>query len=148
MKERKPPRTDEELIQILADLFDEVEPEGPEEIDEALREFGYDPEALATRMRQVAEQAMKKSPLNWRNQAAMLETERARLAVHAPKIRANREDMLASIGQLFARLDESQAQAVAYRNLENASDEDLASLLAELEYLVASQGRRSEKETD
>ncbi len=41
-------------------LFEDIP---PEEVDELLREMGYDPIALGERMKQVAEKALSKSPL-------------------------------------------------------------------------------------
>lgn len=64
-KNRKPIRTSEELMQIFADLFDEIPaPDTPEEVDAILHEFGYDPDKLAERIRAAAERAMAASPLS------------------------------------------------------------------------------------
>jgi hypothetical protein len=41
---------DEELVGTFANLFDQVEPEGPQEIDAVLREAGRDPDAIAERV--------------------------------------------------------------------------------------------------
>ena len=39
-------KTSAELVRAFANLFDEIEPETPEEIDQVLREAGYDPDAI------------------------------------------------------------------------------------------------------
>jgi len=39
-------KSDQELIDAFAQLFDEVEPETGEEINEMLREAGYDPDEV------------------------------------------------------------------------------------------------------
>lgn len=44
--------TKRELLARLADLIMECEPETPEEVDEYLRDAGYDPDELVTQMRQ------------------------------------------------------------------------------------------------
>lgn len=45
-------------IRLVADLFDFVEPETPEEVDDALRDAGYDPEEIGCRMACVARDAL------------------------------------------------------------------------------------------
>jgi len=55
-------KTSEDLVRAFADLFDEVEPETPEEVDAALREAGYDPDQVAARMKAVAQEALKWPP--------------------------------------------------------------------------------------
>ena len=49
------------LLDGLTDLFNEVGPSTPKEIDEILRESGYDPAQVGKRMKAVAEKAMAKS---------------------------------------------------------------------------------------
>ena len=71
MDKRHPPATEEELVHANADLFNEVEPETPEEIDAVLREGGHDPDSIAARMKSIAECALARSPLNWRNRAQL-----------------------------------------------------------------------------
>jgi len=66
VKGRRPIETGEDLVRAFADLFDEIEPETPEEIDAVLREAGYDPDEVGARMEAVAERALVDSPLNWR----------------------------------------------------------------------------------
>lgn len=50
--------TEYELIDALADLFDEIELED-EEVDEVLRMAGYDPDEVSKRMLRMAEDALK-----------------------------------------------------------------------------------------
>jgi hypothetical protein len=139
MNKRRPPATEEELVHAFADLFDEVGPETPEEIDAVLREGGHDPDTIAARMKSIAERALARSPLNWRNRAQQeLEAERTKLDRVTPVARHDRSEIIAAIQQLLSRLQAHQlAPAHAYRNFDQATDEDLSSLLAELEYLVA-----------
>ena len=65
VKQGKGQRTPEELIQAVADLFNEVEPETPEEIEAVLREAGYDPDAIREQMKTIAERALSKQPQKW-----------------------------------------------------------------------------------
>ena len=61
-KKTQPPKTDQELVQVFADLFDVIEPETPEEIDAVLLAEGYDPDEVGLRMQAFAEQALANSP--------------------------------------------------------------------------------------
>jgi hypothetical protein len=61
MNTHRPPATEEELVHVFADLFDEVGPETPEEIDATLREEGHDPDTIAARMTSAAERALARS---------------------------------------------------------------------------------------
>lgn len=57
------PRTDEESVQALADLFESIPwGESDEEVDTALRELGYDPDALADRMNRFVDHVLKRPP--------------------------------------------------------------------------------------
>lgn len=52
-------RTDEEFIQAIADLFNAVAPETPQEIDAYLRECGYDPDEVAAKIALAASHALE-----------------------------------------------------------------------------------------
>ena len=144
MKGRRSIETSEDLVRAFADLFDEIEPETPEEIDAVLCEAGYDPDEIGARMKAVAERALVDSPLNWRNRAQReLEAERARIAAAVKTSLLNRADIIHAIEQLVAQF--GGQMAYAHRNLDSETDEDLASLLSELEYLASRQHGRSEE---
>jgi hypothetical protein len=55
-KQRK--SINEKLARILANLFDNVELEIPDEINAVLREAGYDPDEIGARMKSAAEQVL------------------------------------------------------------------------------------------
>ena len=98
MDKRHPPATEEELVHANADLFNEVEPETPEEIDAVLREGGHDPDSIAARMKSIAERALARSPLNWRNRAQLeLEAEERNLDSVTPIVRRGRGEMITAI---------------------------------------------------
>jgi hypothetical protein len=147
MTKRKRIETSEDLVHILADLFNEVSPETSEEIDDELRKAGYDPDEVAERMKSVAERAIANSPFNWRNQEQELAGERARLEHSTLPPGKNRMQLIEAIKQLLAQLGGNAKLIQAYyRNFEEMSDEDLASLQSELEFLI-SQQRDANKET-
>ena len=141
MKPRKSPATDEELVNAFMDLFNEIEPETEDEIDAILLQAGFDPKAVAVHMRQVADRAIEKSPLNWRNVVpAEFETEKARLTALRPRVHMSREVILEAIRNKVTRLGGKINQlGFAHRNFDIASDDDLRSLLSELDYLEVNQ---------
>jgi hypothetical protein len=59
MKKGKP------FIDALADLFDEIELETPEEIDTVLREAGYEPDEVGRRMAAAAQKALNKTKVKY-----------------------------------------------------------------------------------
>lgn len=138
MSEHKRDRTDKELFGAINQLFSEVEPETPEEIDAVIKAVGYDPKSFAARMETVAKQFAAKSPLNWRNKARTeLDLERKRLELHTASRKRTGNDLRARIQNLLAQFGGRPDMAFAHhRNLDTASDEDLESLLEELEYLI------------
>lgn len=147
MNERRPPTTEDELIRAFADLFDAVESETPEEIQTTLRDAGYDPDDVAARMQAIAARAIENSPFNWRNRAQReLETEKTQLETRISSTPRNRTGIIDAIKQLLAGLPGQQFELVAhFRNFDQATDEDLASLLADFEYLVSQQRKQSEE---
>ena len=149
MTERRSMGTYEELTRVLADLFDEVGPDTPEEVDAVLVEAGYDPDEVGRQMQTFAEQAMANSPVNWRNRAQQeLAAERALYERTAPTPSGSREDIISGIRHLISQMGRRPSQVFAYhRNLEEMSDEDLASVLSDLEYLSSQQpGQDVERE--
>ncbi len=144
MKKRKQIETSEELVRVFADLFDELAPETIEEADAELRSAGYDPAEVGTRIEAAAKRALAESPLNWRTRAQReLETERARISGRGEPAQRSRTELMAAINQVLQQF--GGQLAYAHRNLESETDEDLASLLEQLEYL-ASQQREPSKE--
>ena len=137
MSTRKGPRNDQEFVEAFEHLLYDHEPETDEEVDAFLRSEGVDPEVIAANGRAFVEKALALSPLNWRNHAADRQKAQEELEAHEVSSILSRDALLAAINKIMSGLNPRQfAQAsVQYRNLEEVSDEDLRSLLAELEYL-------------
>lgn len=146
MRKRKPVETEEQLLNALEEFFCDVAEDEPiEGIDAELREIGYDPDALGSRMDELARRALADSPLNWRN--------RGRREIEAAKEKLGRFESLPitqsldrpalvdAIQQLLRKLGYRDPQLVPahFRNFETASDQDLVSLLRQLEYLASDQ---------
>ncbi|MCZ7570771.1 MAG: hypothetical protein M5U01_19600 [Ardenticatenaceae bacterium] len=142
MSEQKPIKTDKELVEAFDALFAEIPPpETPEEIDAILREASFDPDEVGARMQAAAERAWASSPLNWRNQNQKLTEAREHLESKSSTDRRSRAKILEDIEQTLAFLasvltgNAQERLAAHHRNLEQATDDDLASLLDELQFL-------------
>jgi len=136
---KKPPETYREFLDRLADLFDEVPPESLEEAEQELRDAGLDPEAIGQRMSELAARTLARSPLNWRVSAPE-ERHRAlgqftHFKATIPETRAEIEVAIRQILEQMPHLAQSPAVTTHFRNFEEAGDEDLRSLLLELEFL-------------
>ncbi|KKN21382.1 hypothetical protein LCGC14_0925990 [marine sediment metagenome] len=137
------PKSEEDLLLAVADLFDEVTEEDIEEIDAALIEYGYDPEEVGRQMRMVAERALGDSPLNWRNQARQeIQRERERIeSLTSQAINKTRAEILARASELLelAKAIHKKPALAHFRNFEEMTEQDLADLVEELEHLLSEQ---------
>jgi len=144
MVKRKPIQTSEELVRAFADLFDEVDPGTPEEVDEILRVTGHNPDEVAAKMKAAAEQAFDNAMQRWRQQTLdELQEERARIAKFKPTPARGRADIISVIRHLNTQF--GGQVTLAHRNLEAETDESLASLLHHLEYLASQKDGQGEK---
>lgn len=151
MRKRKPIETEKQLLNALEEFFCDVAEDEPVEIiDAELRELGYNPEALGRRMGEMARRALTDSPLNWRTQGRReIEAAKERLSrfENLPITQGpDRPALVNAIQQLLRKLGYSDPQLVPahFRNFETASDQDLASLLRQLEYLASNQDSRED----
>jgi hypothetical protein len=138
---KRKPETDQDLIDVLADLFEHDEAnESIEEVDEELRAVGLDPEEVGAKIAAIAEEAYRRSPLNWRQRARAerIEAEGRLRERSRPGPPGPRDEVVRQINVIVARspgvLDVPRVQA-HFRNFDSATDEDLVDLLAELEFL-------------
>lgn len=149
MDKRKAPTTNKELLEALDELLQQPEPRTPEEVNAVLIEAGYDPEKIAAKIQAVVERGLEESPLNWRNRNRELETEKKWLADFVPNANQPRKKLLEAIDAALSNLalKNPQLAMVHHRNFESATDEDLASLLADIYYLDASQDKPTDSIT-
>ena len=140
MNEKESPGTYYELSSAFLELFDSVLPEDSDEIDELLREMGFNPIKVAAGVRELADRAMAESPLNWQVQAARkLKAERARYTKLIRRSELSRKETLAQIQSFLNKGPADRSLRAAHRNLQDMSDEDLMSLLEDLLYLSSSE---------
>lgn len=139
--ERNAPGTEEELVRAFDELLRDVPPpDTSDEVGAFLRECGYDPEGVAARMVEHVRRLSADSALNWRKSARQdLDAARARRGQRGA-LERGREELLAAIRALYASLSAGQrphVPAAHFRNLDKVSDDDLASLLTDLEHLAS-----------
>ena len=134
MEENKAKRTDVEIAKDFEQLFDEIpEPETNEEVTAYLIEAGYDPEVLKA---QGTEFVANLIANNWRFISSE-ETDKATARINEIPLRKdwNRSQLTNAIEKVSSALAVRGGQpAMAFRNLEELTDADLAIILQELEY--------------
>jgi hypothetical protein len=138
MPEKKIPRDNDELMDAITDLFNSVAPETPEEVDAFLIEAGYPPDELGEKFKILAEQALEQSPYNWRNIArAMMEKDKNRYSKLESNIPQGRDNLLDAIKKMISSFPEDTQNQLrlAFRNYEEQTENDLASVYMDLMFL-------------
>lgn len=116
------------------------------DVDKVLTDAGYKADEVGQRFRGVANQSMAKSPHNWRNHAHAAQ-QRAKEDYLQTKRVENRFRSRAEIIDAINSLITSQNMNVAFahRNFSDQTDEDLESLLDQLEYLASQKSAASDE---
>lgn len=132
------PETDQDVLDAVAALLEHDDPEESiEAVDEDLHALGLDPSTVGTRMAAVASEAYRQSPYNWRQRARAERTAALGRIVSPAGTASSRTELLARINSIIEQSTEARTRVQAhFRNFETATEQDLADLLAELEFLV------------
>lgn len=135
MKKPSPKNTDAEVASRFEGLFEQV-PLDPREIEETLREAGIDAKTATDRM---MARVLEVQEHERRERLAKADAERKADAVRNQSRRGgaslrNRAEMLA---RFFEIRSQHPAAAAMFRDFQSASDEDLRSLLEDLEELIS-----------
>jgi hypothetical protein len=132
------------LLSLLA-LLNTKEELSIHDTDQILTEAGYNPAEVGKKFQAIADQSIKKSIHNWRNRAHT-EHEQAKatfLEKNEPaSSHLSRAELLDAINNLLAQ--ENLKVAPAYRNLSAQTDEDLESMLRQLQYIIAQRAKKSD----
>lgn len=134
MKQNKAKRTDIEIVKNFDQLFDEIpEPETNEEITTYLIEAGYDLKMLRA---QGTEFVANLIANNWRFASS---EESDEIAAQINKIPLRKDWHRIQLKNAIEKVSKAltmhgRQPAMAYRNLEELTDADLAVILQELEY--------------
>jgi len=95
MRNRRAIHSSEELLVALADLFNEVGPDTPQEVDAVFREAGYDPSRFVDEMTDAVWTTLGESPPNRRARiAGMLKKILARIGAALPALPDAREGIV------------------------------------------------------
>ncbi len=140
MDNKNPNRTDSDILKDFESLFGDIpEPETPEEIETYLVDAGYDIDALKAEGLRLANELIEG---NWRF-VLPDEIEAATLSINNTPIRTGwkRDRLISAIQHIIDVLHQQRRQTgFAFRNLEELTDSDLASMLQELEYQADNMG--------
>jgi ElaB/YqjD/DUF883 family membrane-anchored ribosome-binding protein len=113
-------------------------------VDKVLTDAGYKADEVGQRFREVANQSMAKSPHNWRNRAHAAQ-QRAKedylKTKHVERRFQSRTEIIDAINSLISQ--QNMNVGFAHRNFSNQTDEDLESLLDQLEYLASQKSAAS-----
>src|SRR5205814_976083 len=110
------------------------------EAREALTEAGVRAEDVTEPVLQLIARLKKESPFHWKNKAAAIRRElleKVRATATAEAARLTRPQLLDRVNQAVARLPGSASAqySVAFRKFEDATEDDLRSMLEELAIL-------------
>jgi hypothetical protein len=140
MDEDKSKRTDLDIASEFDRLFDEIpEPDTDEEVRTFLEAAGYDVEKLKADGMAFVNNLFAS---NWRF-ANLRDDHQAAAEINKVRVRKewNRSQLTAAIEKLSAALGTRKSQpSLAFRNLDELTDVDLAMILQELEYTARSNG--------
>jgi hypothetical protein len=139
MSEFKPIKDASALFQHVNRLSSEAE-WSETELRELFLEEGIDPSLFVQQVRAEVTRLLKESPHNWRIQARALSATLQRKMQSARRILTEglpRKELLGHIETTLARMPPSLTEQFSFehRNFEECTDEDLRSILEELEYI-------------
>lgn len=134
MKENKP--NTRQLFRRIAKLSSEAE-WTVEETREALAEAGVVPDDIAGRMLQLVSRLKKESPFHWKTRAHAMRRElleRVQARIGAEVAGLTRQQLVKKLKEAIDRLPGPAAAqyGVAFRKFEDATEEDLRSMLEEV----------------
>jgi len=139
MKGPNPPKNSADLFLRIAKLSAAAE-WTTDELHDALRDGGVDPERFAADILDRIKSALRESPAYWRNMASQRREAlmaKVQAAWSHVQWHLGREAVIEKIKEISARLPSALGEqyGVAFRGFNECSDEDLASMLEELEII-------------
>lgn len=134
MDKNKSPKNDKDIAREFERLFNTIpEPTTDDEIFETLQDYGYDPKELRIKGEKFATDLISK---NWRFVTSEEIEGKARKISEIPlRVELSKEKLLGAIQKISEALSTKFSQpSLAFRNLDNLTEQDLASILQELEF--------------
>lgn len=138
MDKKQPDSPADSLVRFLNALMKTQEPRSLEDLRESVLAMGMDPDRLIARAREQVARAREEARLGWAKRAqALLPTIRQRLGEGKRTVRLTRDQQLARVRDALegALGEPAREVAAAWRNLEDVPEEDLATLVEDIEAL-------------
>jgi hypothetical protein len=136
MDQKQPDSPGDNLVRFLNALITTKEPRSLEDLREAVQGMRMDPDRLLARAREQVARAREEARLGWVKRAQTLIPKlRERLAGRQAIPAMSRQERLAQVRRMVQGVLGRQAAELAFKNLESLPDDDLGSLLQELEAL-------------
>lgn len=136
----------EQLANLLSFMGNNNNEDISYDVDKVLTDAGYKPDEMGKRFQVVANQSMAKSPHNWRNRAHIAQ-QRAKedylRTIPVEKRFRSRAEIIDAIYSLISQ--QKLNVAFAHRNFSDQTDDDLESLLNQLEYLASQKPAASDE---
>ena len=136
---KKPPETYRTFLDRLEELFDQSPPESIKDAQDELTDAGLDPDVIGERIKAIADQSIARAREScWTKVAAERQSALGSLAGFIAQTPDSRTDIEAAIRQILHQspgLKDRLTVSAHFRNFAEATDEDLKSLLFELEFL-------------
>jgi hypothetical protein len=136
---KKQPETYRAFLDRLEDLFDQSPPETIKDAQDELVNAGLDPNVIGERIKLIADRSIAHARSNWWAEAAAQRRNALaninRFTTQIPDSRPAIEAAIRDILQQTPGLKDLPAISAHFRNFAEAADEDLKSLLLELEFL-------------
>lgn len=152
MVDRNAPETASQFLDRLTELLASLPDRSLEELKEDLRAQGIDPERVVERVERLVLSKLNEYRLRWQEQArrerrAILE----RLPDFTAKLPATRPELERTLAEIISRLWGPGAEAYAqayFRKLDQVTENDLRSLLEDLERLKLLEGLEEQEGKD
>lgn len=139
-------KTYKEYLSDLLSFLDAQEEIPTYDVEQILTDAGYKPDDIGKKFQAVANKSIAKSPYNWRTRAHV-EHEDAKSDFlkkkSVEKPRRSRSELLDAIHALLSQ--QNLKAALAHRNFSDQTDEDLESLLDQLEYIASQKSKDSDE---
>jgi hypothetical protein len=141
MNKKRAIETEQDLVNALEDFaFDVDENESIQDIDDELKTLGYDPDLIGRKFQAIASHVLAASPLDWRNRAPIEIAEAREKLEHIGQPDTKHQDKASIIEAIQLALknlgfSDSAVIPAQYRNFEEATENDLISMLQQLNYL-------------
>jgi hypothetical protein len=131
-------KTYKDYLSNLLSFLDAKEESSEYDVDQVLTDAGYKTDEVGKRFQFIANQSMARSPNNWRNRALIAHESAKKDYLQknsTKKTHRSRSELMDAINILMTQ--QNLKVAIAHRNFSNQTDEDLESLLNQLEYMAS-----------